>query len=84
MEYVVIQVTLKEKFLGTKSGNLSELEGEINKQAAKGYLPKSTVMSSSGKFQAVSARDSGHFSALPSSVVRSVEADRSTPETGDG
>jgi Domain of unknown function (DUF4177) len=37
MEYVVIQVTLKEKFLGTKSGNLSELEGEINKQAAQGY-----------------------------------------------
>jgi hypothetical protein len=37
MEYVVIQVTLKEKFLGTKSGNLSELEVAINSQAAKGY-----------------------------------------------
>ena len=37
MEYVVIQVTLKEKFMGTKSGNLSELEGAINSQAAKGY-----------------------------------------------
>lgn len=37
MEYVVIQVTLKEKFLGTGSGNLSELEGVLNKQAAKGY-----------------------------------------------
>src|SRR5215475_11441873 len=37
MEYVVIQVTLKEKFIGTGSGNLSELEGVINKQAAKGY-----------------------------------------------
>jgi hypothetical protein len=37
LEYVVLQVTLKEKFLGTGSGNLSELEGELNKQAAKGY-----------------------------------------------
>lgn len=35
--YVVLQVTLKEKFLGTGSGNLSELEEVINKQAAKGY-----------------------------------------------
>ena len=37
MNYVVIQVTLKEKFLGTGSGNLSELEGVLNEQAAKGY-----------------------------------------------
>lgn len=37
MEYAVIQVTLKEKFFGTGSGNLTELESEINKQAAKGY-----------------------------------------------
>ncbi len=37
MEYVVIQVTLKEKLLGTGSGNLSELEGVLNKQTAKGY-----------------------------------------------
>lgn len=35
--YVVLQVTLKEKFLGTGSGNLSELEQVINNQAAKGY-----------------------------------------------
>ena len=35
--YVVLQVTLKEKFIGTGSGNLSELEEVINKQAAKGY-----------------------------------------------
>lgn len=35
--YVVLQVTLKEKLLGTGSGNLSELEEVINKQAAKGY-----------------------------------------------
>jgi hypothetical protein len=37
MNYVVLQVTLKERFLGTKSGNLSELENAINAQAAQGY-----------------------------------------------
>ena len=36
-QYVVLQVTLKEKFIGTASRNLSELEDVINKQAAKGY-----------------------------------------------
>lgn len=36
-QYVVLQVTLKEKFLGTGSGNLTELEAVINRQAAKGY-----------------------------------------------
>lgn len=36
-QYVVLQVTLKEKFLGTGSGNLTELENVINKQAQKGY-----------------------------------------------
>lgn len=35
--YVVLQVTLKEKFLGTGSGNLTELENVINKQVARGY-----------------------------------------------
>ena len=35
--YVVLQVTLKEEFLGTGSGNLAELENVINHQAAKGY-----------------------------------------------
>lgn len=35
--YVVIQVVLKEKFLGTGSGNLTELEDAINAQAALGY-----------------------------------------------
>ena len=35
--YVVLQVTLKEKFFGTGSGNLTELEDVINKQAKKGY-----------------------------------------------
>ena len=37
MQYVVLQVTLKEKFIGTGSKNLSELERIINEQAAKGY-----------------------------------------------
>ncbi len=37
MKYVVLQVTLKEKFIGTGSGNLTELENVINNQAAKGY-----------------------------------------------
>ena len=36
-KYVVLQVTLKEKFIGTASKNLSELEDVINKQADKGY-----------------------------------------------
>lgn len=37
LQYVVIQVTLKEKFWGTGSGNLTDLEEVINTQAAKGY-----------------------------------------------
>ena len=37
LKYVVLQVTLKEKFLGTGSGNLTELEKVINIQASKGY-----------------------------------------------
>ena len=31
------KMTLKEKFIGTGSKNLSELERVINEQAAKGY-----------------------------------------------
>lgn len=37
LPYVVLQVTLKEKFWGTGSGNLSELESVINAQVKKGY-----------------------------------------------
>lgn len=37
MQYVVLQVTLKEKLFGTGSGNLVELEKVINEQASKGY-----------------------------------------------
>lgn len=37
LHYVVLQVTLKEKFIGTGSGNLTELETVINNQVKKGY-----------------------------------------------
>ena len=37
LPYVVLQVTLKEKFFGTGSGNLTDLEDVINAQVAKGY-----------------------------------------------
>lgn len=37
LQYVVLQVTLKEKMFGTGSGNLVELEHVINEQASKGY-----------------------------------------------
>ncbi len=46
--YVVLQVTLKEKFLGTGSGNLTELETVINNQAAKGYRLHTIATSSGG------------------------------------
>ena len=60
MDYVVIQVTLKEKLIGTGSGNLTQLEGAINKQAAKGYRlhtittasAKSTGFTGSDRIQA--------------------------------
>lgn len=34
-QYVVLQVTLKEKLIGTASKNLKELEDVINAQAAR-------------------------------------------------
>lgn len=37
LKYVVLQVTLKEKLIGTGSGNLTALEQVINDQASKGY-----------------------------------------------
>ena len=37
LPYVVLQVTLKEKFFGTGSGNLTDLEDVINAQVAFGY-----------------------------------------------
>lgn len=48
LQYVVLQVTLKEKFLGTGSGNLTELEACINAQAAKGYRLHTITTSNGG------------------------------------
>ena len=44
----VLQVTLKEKFIGTGSGNLAELEEVINRQAAKGYRLHTIATSNGG------------------------------------
>jgi hypothetical protein len=46
--YVVLQVILKEKLWGTGSGNLPELEGAINAQAALGYRLHTISTASSG------------------------------------
>ncbi|WP_243227444.1 DUF2510 domain-containing protein [Microbacterium sp. CIAB417] len=48
MNYVVLQVILKEKLWGTGSGNLTELEKAINKQAALGYRLHTITTASSG------------------------------------
>lgn len=48
LQYVVMQVTLKEKFLGTGSGNLTELENVINAQAQKGYRLHTITTSNGG------------------------------------
>lgn len=48
LNYVVLQVTLKEKLIGTGSGNLSELEAVINRQAAKGYRLHTIATSNGG------------------------------------
>ncbi len=52
LQYVVLQVTLKEKFIGTGSGNLTALEQVINEQAARGYRLHTitTASASSGGF----------------------------------
>jgi hypothetical protein len=46
--YVVLQIILKEKFMGTGSGNLTELEDAINAQAALGYRLHTITTASSG------------------------------------
>lgn len=46
--YVVLQVSLKEKLIGTGSGNLSELEKVINQQAKKGYKLHTVTTSNGG------------------------------------
>ncbi len=48
MSYVVLQVVLKEKLLGTGSGNLTELERAINAQAALGYRLHTITTAASG------------------------------------
>lgn len=48
MSYVVLQVVLKEKFFGTGSGNLTELERAINAQASLGYRLHTITTASSG------------------------------------
>jgi hypothetical protein len=48
MNYVVLQVILKEKMFGTGSGNLTELEKVLNNQAAQGYRLHTITTASSG------------------------------------
>lgn len=48
MHYIVLQVVLKEKLIGTGSGNLAELEKVINAQAAQGYRLHTISTVSSG------------------------------------
>jgi hypothetical protein len=48
MNYIVLQVVLKEKIFGTGSGNLTELEKVLNEQAAKGYRLHTITSASSG------------------------------------
>ena len=56
LHYVVLQMTLKEKFLGTGSGNLTELEDVINAQAAKGYRLH-TISTSNGGSKGLAGGD---------------------------
>jgi hypothetical protein len=48
MQYVVLQVILKEKLFGSGSGNLTELEKVLNAQAAQGYRLHTITTASSG------------------------------------
>lgn len=48
MEYVVLQVVLKEKLIGTGSKNLIQLEKVINEQCSKGYRLHTISTASSG------------------------------------
>lgn len=45
-KYVVLQVSLKEKLIGTGSKNLDKLEAVINQQAKKGYRLHTIAISS--------------------------------------
>lgn len=46
--YVVLQVTLKEKLIGTAMSNIDELELVINTQAEKGYRLHSIAVENGG------------------------------------
>ncbi len=48
MKYIVLQVVLKEKFIGKGSCNLTELEDVINNQASKGYRLHTISTTTSG------------------------------------
>jgi hypothetical protein len=48
MNYVVLQVILKEKLFGSGSGNLTSLEKVLNEQAALGYRLHTITSASSG------------------------------------
>lgn len=48
LPYIVMQVTLKEKFFGTGSGNLTQLERVINEQVEQGYRLHTIDTSRSG------------------------------------
>ena len=48
LPYVVMQVTLKEKFIGSGSANLVELENVINTQVALGYRLHTVSTATSG------------------------------------
>lgn len=47
-KYVVLQVVLTEKLLGSGTASLTNLQSEINKQAAKGYRLHTISTTSSG------------------------------------
>jgi hypothetical protein len=47
-KYLVIQVVLKEKFIGAGSKNVGELEQTINNQTAQGFRLHTITTSSSG------------------------------------
>ncbi|WP_236658584.1 DUF4177 domain-containing protein [Corynebacterium amycolatum] len=46
--YEVLQVVLKEKFIGTGSANLTELERVINDKASQGFRLHTITTASSG------------------------------------
>ena len=48
MNYVVLQIILKEKLFGTGSGNLTSLEKVLNEQSAKGYRLHTISTAASG------------------------------------